>query len=94
MPKIKKKRNVFLPFIHPDMKAIREAAKEHKSSFAYRHDLLKNYQKIAFQNEYERLHGMLDRPRLDDSSIERLTLRRDKVKELAKSNLYPIRGDH
>jgi len=94
MPKIKKKRNVFVPFANPDMKAIREAAKEHKSSIAYRHDLLNNYQAIAFKNEYDRIRGMLDRPRLDASSITQLTKRRDKLKELAKSKLYPIRGDH
>jgi uncharacterized protein (DUF1778 family) len=94
MPKHKKKQNVFLPFVDFKMKAIKEAAKEHKSSVAYRYDLLKNYQAIAFKNEYDRLRGMLDRPRMDDSSIKRLTERKDKVKEMAKSKLYPIRGDH
>ena len=49
MPKFKKKRNMPLPFVNPDMKAIREAAHEIKSSFAYRHELLKHHQRIKYQ---------------------------------------------
>ena len=92
MPKFKKKHPVYLPFVNPDMKAIREAAKEHRSSFAYRHELLKHYQIINFKNEYDRLRGILDHSNLPDSSKTRLEERRDKVKTMIQKNLYPVRG--
>ena len=74
------------------MKAIREAAKEHKSSFAYRHELLKHNQQIIFLNEYDRLRGILDQTNLPDSSNIRLETRRDQLKSMIQKNLYPVRG--
>ena len=94
MPKQKKKANRLLPlpFVNPDMKAIREAAKEHKSSFAYRHELLKHHQRINFKNEYDRIRGILDHGNLPASSIKLLNDRKSNLKDMIKSNLYPIRS--
>ena len=93
MPKQKKKANRLLPlpFVNPDMKAIREAAKEHKSSFAYRHELLKHHQRINFKNEYDRVRGMLEQTNLPDSSKTRLEARRAHLNNLVNQNLYPSR---
>ena len=74
------------------MKAIREAAKERQSSFAYRHELLKHHQRINFKNEYDRLRGMLDKSNLPDSSKTRLEERRNQLKGMIQKNLYPVRG--
>ena len=60
MPKYKRKHVVHPRFVNVNWKAILEADKLKKASFAFRHDLLLNTQRINFQNEKDCLLGMLD----------------------------------
>jgi len=92
MPKNKKKQLAPLSFVRPDMKAIREAAKEHRSAFAHRHELLKRYQRINFKKEFDRLQGLIQHTNLPETSITRLTNRKTMLSDMIKSNAYPVRG--
>ena len=73
------------------MKNILEAARFRQASVAYRHDLLLHQQHINYQNEHDRIRGILDHTSLPDSSAKRLQDRRDKLHKLMEANLYPVR---
>jgi len=82
-----------MEFINPNMKAVMDAVKVKKASLAYRHELLLHQQRIHYQNERDRLDGIIHSrsANLPDHSIARLERRRDKLKELIQNDLYPYR---
>jgi len=75
------------------MKAVMDAVKVKKASLAYRHELLLHQQRSNYQNEHDRIDGILRSvsSRLPDSSKLRLEKRQLKLKELINSDLYPNR---
>ena len=93
MPKKRSKNKVphHVKNIDMHMKNIMEAAKFRQASVAYRHDLLLHQQHINYQNEHDRIRGILDHTNLPDSSAKRLQDRRDKLHKLMEANLYPVR---
>ena len=95
MPKSKKHPKHKLPHhvqnIDTHMKNIMEAAKASQASYAWRHEMLLHHQRVNYQNEHDRIRGILDHTNLPDSSTTRLKARRDNLHKLINENLYPIR---
>jgi len=96
MPRFKKKLQHKLPRHAKNVdthmnKNIIDAAKATQASFAYRHELLLHNQRINYQNEYDRIRGILDHTNLPDASKTRLQSRRDNLHKLVEANLYPVR---
>jgi len=74
------------------MKNLIEASKAQQTSIAYRHELLLHHQRINYQNEHDRIRGILDHTNLPESSATRLKSRRDNLHKLIEANLYPVRA--
>jgi hypothetical protein len=93
MPKYKRKNKLphHVKNVDMHMRNIIEAAKHTQASLAYRHELLLHHQRINYQNEHDRIRGMLDHTNLPDSSSQRLKDRRDNLHKLIEANLYPVR---
>jgi hypothetical protein len=92
MPKSKRKQKQSLQYRKPpDWEELMKAVKVQKASFAYRHELLLHNQTINYQNEYDRIRGMLEHTNLPESSKTRLATRRDSLHKLITENLYPTR---
>jgi hypothetical protein len=91
MPKYRRKHKVPLEFVNPNLKAMMDGVKLKKQSLAYRHELLLHHQRINYENEKDRLKGILDRGHLPMNSITQLQNRRANLKDMIDQNLYPIR---
>jgi len=95
MPRFKKKLQHKLPRhvknVDAHMTNIIATAKATQASFAYRHELLLHNQRINYQNEYDRIRGILAHTNLPDASKTRLQSRRDNLHKLVEANLYPVR---
>ena len=93
MPKKRSKHKLPYHVKNVDMHMINiiEASKNAQASVAYRHELLLHHQRINYQNEHDRIRGILDHTNLPDSSAKRLQDRRDKLHKLMEANLYPVR---
>jgi len=92
MPKYRRKHKVPMEFVNPNLKAMMDGVKLRKSSLAHRHELLLHTQSINYQNEDQRLQGILSRPRLPANSRKLLEDRRAQLHKLIEDNLYPVRG--
>jgi len=96
MFKHKKKHKAPLrkPVEHPqlNLKELMAEVKLRKAAFAYKHELLLHHQKINYQNEYDRIKGILDNTNLPESSIKRLDARRKHLYELITDDLYPTKN--
>jgi len=77
---------------HLNLKELMAEVKLRKASFAYKHELLLHHQKINYQNEYDRIRGMLEHTNLPESSIKRLDARRKQLYELISDELYPTKN--
>ena len=90
----KKRKSLTFPTRGSKMqtKTYMDAAKAQAASFAYRHELLLHHQRINYQNEYDRVRGILSRNNLPDPSVTRLNARQADLKKMIEDNLYPVRG--
>jgi hypothetical protein len=94
MPRYRRKHKVPLEFINPNLKAVMDAVKLKKASVAYRYELLLHQHRINYQNEKERIDGIIHNhsSKLPESSIKRLELRSEKLQKMINEDLYPNRS--
>ena len=94
MSRYRRKHIVPMEFINPDLKSMMDAVKLQKASTAYRHELMLHQQRVNYQNEHDRIDGILhsNSNKLGTSSKHRLELRRDNLQRMIHDDLDPNRA--